>query len=171
MSNLIELQPMALPSEFSKAFVALKNVDIYYIGGVGKISQKGQVKNRVLVIVSEQLFCCSPNGDITIVIRLTEMNILLVKKTDLVVRTASQELWLCFPNEQICSEIVRILQGLYSRGAGSELPCTLFQDGMNESSHIQKPPPKNEKSKKSNQTPFGWLPSISKLRNFFRKRK
>ena len=68
------IEPGMLPTGLKTAFAGLADVPIYYIGYVTKLNKVGRRQERLLVVLSECLFNCTPNGDIQRCLRIESID-------------------------------------------------------------------------------------------------
>ncbi|KAJ9451746.1 hypothetical protein DIPPA_26018 [Diplonema papillatum] len=116
-------QPIGVPERYRKNFLALENMDVYFIETVQKVLRKQKLHTGVIVVMRSHLYSCYEDGQITRCVRIPTVSELTVQGTDVVVRLPGDyDLWVRFPSNDASHRFQRVLSQLYIHSAKSHLP-------------------------------------------------
>lgn len=62
--SALQLKRCEVPLELQANFAAIRHTPLFYANYVRKLSHKGKVQSRVLIMTIDHMYLCHPNGDI-----------------------------------------------------------------------------------------------------------
>ena len=123
--------PVAIPEKYKKSFVALKDVDVFFMSTCMKMSPKLRQQRRVVVFLEDQLYSCYEDGNITRHIRIPTIAELVVKGLDVVIHVPrDHDLWVTLPDAHTARRLLEVLGALYYNSLQTPLRIVEVPQGM-----------------------------------------